>query len=71
MIVQKAYKLSSMDFERRLFLAAKVGGVEEAAKFFETVPVEKRDIYLYNALLSCCKTHSSLGIAETTFQKMR
>ncbi|XP_020889571.1 pentatricopeptide repeat-containing protein At2g20710, mitochondrial [Arabidopsis lyrata subsp. lyrata] len=71
MIEQKAYKLSSMDFERRLYLTAKVCGVEEAAKFFETVPVEKRDLYLYNALLSCCKTHSSVAIAETTFEKKR
>ncbi|EFH62558.1 hypothetical protein ARALYDRAFT_319921 [Arabidopsis lyrata subsp. lyrata] len=44
MIEQKAYKLSSMDFERRLYLTAKVCGVEEAAKFFETVPAEDHDM---------------------------
>ncbi|XP_010467778.1 PREDICTED: pentatricopeptide repeat-containing protein At2g20710, mitochondrial isoform X2 [Camelina sativa] len=69
---QKAYKLTSMDLESRLLLIAKVRGVEEAAKFLETVPVEKRDLYLHTALLNCCTTQGgSLSLAEITFQKMR
>ncbi|EOA30473.1 hypothetical protein CARUB_v10013598mg [Capsella rubella] len=71
MIERKGYKLSSMDFEGRLLLIAKVRGVEEAAMFFETVPVEKRDLYLHTALFDCCITHGSLSIAEIIFQKMR
>ncbi|KAL1219386.1 Pentatricopeptide repeat-containing protein [Cardamine amara subsp. amara] len=68
---QKTYNLTSTDLENRLLLISNVRGVEEAAKFLETIPVEKRDLYAYKALLNCCETHSSLSIAETTFQKMR
>ncbi|CAH2051126.1 unnamed protein product [Thlaspi arvense] len=68
---QKAYNLSTVDFEWRVLLIAKVRGLEEAGKFLDTIPLEKRGFYVHNALLNCCKTQSSLSVAETTFQKMR
>ncbi|XP_024016070.1 pentatricopeptide repeat-containing protein At2g20710, mitochondrial isoform X2 [Eutrema salsugineum] len=68
---QKGYNLSTVDFEIRLLLIAKVRGLEEADRFLDTIPLKKRDFYVHSALLNACKTHSSLSIAETTFQKMR
>ncbi|RID52565.1 hypothetical protein BRARA_G00019 [Brassica rapa] len=67
---QQVYNLSTVDFEIRLLLIAKLGGLEEASKFLDTIPLKKRDFYVHNALLNSCKTHGSLSIAETTFQKM-
>ncbi|CAH8343067.1 unnamed protein product [Eruca vesicaria subsp. sativa] len=68
---QKIYNLSTVDFETRLLLIAKLRGLEEASNFLDTIPLKKRDFYVHNALLNSCKTQGSLSIAETTFQKMR
>ncbi|KAG2323650.1 hypothetical protein Bca4012_059119 [Brassica carinata] len=68
---QQVYNLSTVDFEIRLLLIAKLRGLEEASNFLDTIPLKKRDFYVHNALLNSCKTHGSLSIAETTFQKMR
>lgn len=68
---QKVYNLFPSDFETRLLLIAKVHGLQEAHKFLDTIPLKKRGFYVHNALLNSCKTHSSLSIAESTFQKMR
>ncbi|KAF8054663.1 hypothetical protein N665_1321s0009 [Sinapis alba] len=68
---QQAYTLSTVDFETRLLLIAKLRGLEEASNFLDTIPLKMRDFYVHNALLSSCKTYGSLSIAETTFQKMR
>ncbi|KAJ0242726.1 hypothetical protein HA466_0206540 [Hirschfeldia incana] len=68
---QQVSNLSTVDYETRLLLIAKLRGLEAASSFLDTIPLKKRDFYVHNALLNSCKTSSSLSIAETTFQKMR
>lgn len=68
---QQVYNLSTVDYEIRLLLIAKLRGLEAASNFLDTIPLKKRDFYVHNALLNSCKTHGSLCIAESTFQKMR
>ncbi|CAN8270974.1 unnamed protein product [Cochlearia groenlandica] len=68
---KQSYNLSSVDFETRLLLIAKVHGLQEAHAFLDTIPIQKRDFYVHYALLNFCKTHSSVALAESTFEKMK
>ncbi|XP_010555122.1 PREDICTED: pentatricopeptide repeat-containing protein At2g20710, mitochondrial [Tarenaya hassleriana] len=68
---QRIYNLSAGDIAIQLDLIAKVRGLEESEKFFETTPVDVRDYHVYGALLNCYASMNSVHKAEATFQKMR
>ncbi|VVA99955.1 unnamed protein product [Arabis nemorensis] len=67
---QDIYNLTSLDYETRLLLIAKVHGLQEAHGFLDTIPLQMRGFYVHSALLNRCKAESSLSIAESTFQNM-
>jgi pentatricopeptide repeat protein len=55
----------------RLDLISKVHGLEEAEKYFDSIPDSLRILQVYGALLNCYAEHKSLDKAEATMQKMR
>ncbi|XP_076886153.1 pentatricopeptide repeat-containing protein At2g20710, mitochondrial-like [Bidens hawaiensis] len=54
-----------------LDLISKVGGLEQAEKFFNTIPDAVKDFRVYGALLNCYTFTRSLGKAECTMEKMK
>ncbi|KFK40443.1 hypothetical protein AALP_AA3G373800 [Arabis alpina] len=63
--------ISEGDVAIRLDLISKVGGLGEADKFFQTIPVDRRNYHLYGALLNCYASKKVLHNAEQVFQKMK
>ncbi|XP_019091060.1 PREDICTED: putative pentatricopeptide repeat-containing protein At1g28020 [Camelina sativa] len=60
------------DFAARLHLIENVVGLEEAEKFFESIPKNARDDSVYTTLLnSYARSDKTLCKAEATFLKMR
>ncbi|KAG6722582.1 hypothetical protein I3842_03G168000 [Carya illinoinensis] len=69
---QRNHDLSPGDIAIRLDLISKVHGLEEAEKYFDSIPDTSRiTIHVYGALLNCYAEHKSLDKAEATMQKMR
>lgn len=74
MIKQNICNLVPEDFAGRFHLIEKVLGLEEAEKFFESVPKNLRGESIYTALLNSYARRSgreALDKAESTFKKMR
>ncbi|ESQ50461.1 hypothetical protein EUTSA_v10001972mg [Eutrema salsugineum] len=67
----RVHDLSEGDVAIRLDLIAKVGGLGEADRFFEKIPVERRSYHLYGALLNCYASKKVLHKAEQVFQEMK
>ncbi|KAG7579894.1 Pentatricopeptide repeat [Arabidopsis thaliana x Arabidopsis arenosa] len=67
----RVHEISEGDVAIRLDLIAKVGGLGEAEKFFETIPMERRNYHLYGALLNCYASKKVLHKAEQVFQEMK
>lgn len=64
--------LYSEDYAARLYLTENVLGLEEAEKYFDNIPENMKDYYVYVALLSSyTKSDKNLGKAMATFKKMR
>ncbi|KAG7598495.1 Pentatricopeptide repeat [Arabidopsis suecica] len=69
---EKICNLIPEDFAARLHLIENVVGLEEAEKFFESIPKNSRDDSVYTTLLnSYARSDKNLCKAEATFQKMR
>ncbi|CDP14775.1 unnamed protein product [Coffea canephora] len=64
-------KLKPADAAVHLDLIAKVHGLEQAEKYFESLPDNLRVIQTYGALLNCYVKFKSLRKAEEIMQKMR
>ncbi|CAL9218015.1 unnamed protein product [Arabidopsis halleri] len=72
MCEQKVFNIFSEDYAARLHLIETVLGLEEAEKFFESIPENMRDYSVYDNLLrSYTKSEKTLDKAEATFEKMR
>ncbi|KAG2717306.1 hypothetical protein I3760_03G169300 [Carya illinoinensis] len=68
---QRNHYLSPGGIAVRLDLISKVHGLEEAEKYFDSIPDTSRiTIPVYGALLNCYAEHKSLDKAEATMQKM-
>ncbi|KAF8104784.1 hypothetical protein N665_0168s0026 [Sinapis alba] len=63
--------ISDGDIAIRLDLIAKVYGLREAEKFFEKIPIERRNYHLYGALLNCYASKKVFHKADELFQKMK
>uniref|UniRef100_A0A1J3GFT8 Pentatricopeptide repeat-containing protein, mitochondrial n=1 Tax=Noccaea caerulescens TaxID=107243 RepID=A0A1J3GFT8_NOCCA len=63
--------ISEGDVAVRLDLIAKVDGLTEADKFFESIPMERRSYHLYGALLNCYASKKVLHKAEQVFTEMK
>ncbi|KAL4348436.1 hypothetical protein GQ457_17G023930 [Hibiscus cannabinus] len=59
------------DMAVRLDLISKVRGVDEAEKYFNSLPQDMRTFKVYGALLNCYANHKCLEKAEATMQIMR
>lgn len=59
------------DIAIQLDLISKVHGLEEAEKYFGSIPDSSRILQVYGALLNCYAEQKSLDKAEATMQKMR
>ncbi|CAH8253736.1 unnamed protein product [Arabidopsis lyrata] len=69
---EKICNLIPEDFAARLHLIENVVGLEEAEKFFESIPKNARDDSVYTTLLNWyARSDKTLCKAEATFQKMR
>ncbi|KAL9307528.1 putative pentatricopeptide repeat-containing protein [Arabidopsis thaliana] len=69
---EKICNLIPEDFAARLHLIENVVGLEEAEKFFESIPKNARGDSVYTSLLnSYARSDKTLCKAEATFQKMR
>ncbi|KAG7547268.1 Pentatricopeptide repeat [Arabidopsis suecica] len=69
---QKVFDIVPEDYSARLHLVENVLGLEEAEKFFKSIPKNMRDYSVYATLLSSyTKSENTLDKAEATFEKMR
>ncbi|XP_057455677.1 pentatricopeptide repeat-containing protein At2g20710, mitochondrial-like [Lotus japonicus] len=68
---ERKFHLLSGDIAIRLDLISKVRGLEEAEKYFSTVPEASRDFKVYGALLNCYAQHGSVEKAEAIMQKIK
>ncbi|KAA8526392.1 hypothetical protein F0562_008405 [Nyssa sinensis] len=59
------------DVAVRLDLVSKVHGLEQAEKFFNSIPNTMRTYHVYGALLNCYAHEKSLEKAEAVMQKIR
>lgn len=67
----RVHDISEGDIAIRLDLIAKVNGLGEADKFFEKIPIERRNYHLYGALLNCYATKKVLHKADQLFHEMK
>lgn len=67
----RVHDISDGDIAIRLDLIAKVNGLREAEKFFQKIPMERRNYHLYGALLNCYATKKVLHKADQLFQTMK
>ncbi|TYG90158.1 hypothetical protein ES288_A12G160100v1, partial [Gossypium darwinii] len=65
------YGISVGDMAVRLDLILKVHGVEQAEKYFDSLPDTMRTFQVYGALLNCYAHHKCLEKEEATVQIMR
>ncbi|MBA0620907.1 hypothetical protein Godav_006574 [Gossypium davidsonii] len=65
------YGISVGDMAVRLDLISKVHGIEQAEKYFDSLPDTMRTFQVYGALLNCYAHHKCLEKAEATLQIMR
>ncbi|KAG5383444.1 hypothetical protein IGI04_034914 [Brassica rapa subsp. trilocularis] len=69
---QNVFDIFAEDYAARLYLVDHVLGLEEAEKFFKSIPVNMRDYFVYSTLLSSyTRSEKTLDKAEATFEKMR
>ncbi|VVA90809.1 unnamed protein product [Arabis nemorensis] len=72
MCEQRVFNVFSEDYAARLRLVETVLGLEEADKFFKSIPENMRDYSVYNTLLgSYTRSEKTLDKAESTFETMR
>ncbi|KAA3462560.1 pentatricopeptide repeat-containing protein mitochondrial-like [Gossypium australe] len=62
------YGISVGDMAVRLDLISKVHGVEQAEKYFDSIPDTMRTFQVYGALLNCYAHHKCLEKTEATFK---
>ncbi|CAH8385557.1 unnamed protein product [Eruca vesicaria subsp. sativa] len=67
----RVHDISDGDVAIRLDLIAKVNGLREADKFFEKIPIGKRNYHLYGALLNCYASKKVLHKADQLFLTMK
>ncbi|KAF3502365.1 hypothetical protein F2Q69_00040653 [Brassica cretica] len=67
----RVHDISEGDIAIRLDLIAKVNGLGEADKFFEKIPIERRNYHLYGALLNCYASKKVLHKADQLFHEMK
>ncbi|KAK9092537.1 hypothetical protein Syun_027448 [Stephania yunnanensis] len=63
--------LSPGDMAIRLDLISKIHGLEEAEKYFDSIPEQSRGIQTYGALLNCYAHNKSVDKADALMQKMK
>lgn len=63
--------LLSGDIAIRLDLIAKVRGLDESQKYFDSIPNTSRDFKIYSALLNCYAQYNSVEKAEATMKKVK
>ncbi|CAA7054095.1 unnamed protein product [Microthlaspi erraticum] len=69
---EKVCNIYAKDYAARLHLIEKVLGLEEAEKFFKSIPANMRDSSVYSTLLtSYTRSKNTLDKAESTFKEMR
>ncbi|KAJ0051356.1 hypothetical protein Pint_02235 [Pistacia integerrima] len=68
---QRNHNLSNGDIAIRLDLISKVHGLEQAEKYFNSIPQDLRVSQLYGALLNCYAYNKSLEKAEEIMDKIR
>ncbi|KAJ4837316.1 hypothetical protein Tsubulata_031456 [Turnera subulata] len=68
---RNSYGQSSADLAFRLDLTAKVHGLDQAEKCFDSIPDYLRNFQVYGALLNCYAHYRCLEKAEALMQKMR
>ncbi|XP_010457572.1 PREDICTED: putative pentatricopeptide repeat-containing protein At1g43010 [Camelina sativa] len=72
MVEKKVCTLLAKDYAARLHLIESVLGLEEAEKFFKSIPANMRDHSIYATLLTLyTKSEKTLDKSEPTFKKMR
>ncbi|CAB4289280.1 unnamed protein product [Prunus armeniaca] len=59
------------DIAVRLDLTSKVHGLEEAERYFDSIPESLKVVPVYGALLYCYAKHNCLEKAESVFEKMK
>ncbi|KAK9085253.1 hypothetical protein Sjap_025664 [Stephania japonica] len=59
------------DMAIRLDLISKIHGLEEAEKYFDSIPEQSKGIQTYGALLNCYAHNKSVDKAEALMQKMK
>ncbi|KAE8736388.1 putative pentatricopeptide repeat-containing protein [Hibiscus syriacus] len=65
------YNISVGDMAVKLDLISKVHGLDQAEKYFNSLPEAMKTFQVYGALLNCYANHECLEKAEDTFQIMR
>ncbi|XWS39466.1 hypothetical protein CRYUN_Cryun18bG0056700 [Craigia yunnanensis] len=65
------YDISIGDMAIRLDLISKVHGLDQAEKYFDSLPDTMRTFQVYGALLNCYAYNKGLDKAEATMQDMR
>lgn len=69
---ERVFDIFPEDYAARLHLVDNVLGLEEAEKFFKTIPENMRDYSVYVALLSSyTKSETTLDKVVALFEKMR
>ncbi|KAK7257443.1 hypothetical protein RIF29_31432 [Crotalaria pallida] len=63
--------LYSGDIAIRLDLIAKVRGLDQAEKYFDSISDASRDFKVYSALLNCYAQHNSVEKAEAIMEKIK
>jgi len=63
--------LLSGDIAIRLTLIGKVRGLDQAEKYFNSVPHTSKDFKVYGALLHCYAQYNSVEKAELIMKKLR
>ncbi|OMO67347.1 hypothetical protein COLO4_30181 [Corchorus olitorius] len=71
MTQKRNLQLSFTDIYFRMDSISKVNGLEEAEKYFESLPDSMKDKQVYTALLKCYSQFRCLEKAEATLQRMR
>ncbi|KAI3728677.1 hypothetical protein L6452_17318 [Arctium lappa] len=64
-------KLQPAGVAVHLDLVSKVHGLEEAEKYFDSMPDDVKTLHVYGALLNCYATAKAVEKAEATAEKMR
>lgn len=68
---QRSYNISPGDVAIRLDLISKVHGLDDAEKYFNSIPDASRGYEIYGSLLNCYAHNKCLEKAEGIMQKMK